>query len=68
MSESNSPHEPLAVSRKTASELLDCSIDHVDDLVSRGQLELIHIGVRKVAVTWASLKALVGGSINGEAA
>jgi hypothetical protein len=51
--------EPFAVSRRTASKLYDCSIDHIDFLVSSGQLDRVELGARKVGITWQSLKKLV---------
>jgi hypothetical protein len=50
---------PFAVSRRTAAKLYDCSIDHIDDLVDRGLLELIPLGKRRRAVTWRSLQKLI---------
>lgn len=51
---------PFAVSRQTAAKLYDCSVDHIDDLVDRGQLERIEIGKRRKAITWRSLQKLSG--------
>jgi hypothetical protein len=50
---------PLCVSRHKTAKLIDCSIDHVDDLVERGELEKVATGLRKVAITMRSIKRLV---------
>lgn len=63
MDVTTTPKEPLAVSRETAANLLDCSLDHIDVLSQRGQLERIKIGIRKVAITMRSLKRLVGEEV-----
>ena len=39
------------------------SLDHIDVLSQRGQLERIKIGIRKVAITMRSLKRLVGEEV-----
>jgi hypothetical protein len=54
--------EPFAVSRRTAAKTLDCSICHIDDLVDMGQLDRVQLGVRRVGITWRSLKRLVHGA------
>jgi hypothetical protein len=55
-----STREPFAVSRATAARLLDVSTDHIDVLIQRGHLERVMLGIRKVGITWKSLKRLVG--------
>jgi hypothetical protein len=50
--------EPLIISRRTAARMLDCSICHIDDLTDNGRLERVPLGVRKVGITWESLKRL----------
>lgn len=50
--------ERLVVSRKTAAEVLDCSKDHVDDLVRRGDLVKIPLGPKKVGISWPSILKL----------
>lgn len=49
----------LAVSRAQAAHALGCSVQHIDDLVSRGSLKKISIGERRVAITWPSLVKFV---------
>ena len=53
-------HQPFAVSRKTAAELIDCHVDTIDNMVERGELERVKLTKRKVAITWRSLQKLVG--------
>jgi hypothetical protein len=55
--------EPFLVSRRTAAKLYDCSIDHIDFLVSSGQLDRVELGARRVGITWRSLKRLVHGAV-----
>jgi hypothetical protein len=50
---------PFIVSRHKTAKLIDCSVDHVDDLVERGELEKVPTGVRKVGITMRSIKRLV---------
>jgi transposase len=50
---------PFAVSRRTAAKLFDVSIDHVDDLIRRGDLEAVCLGKRRKAVTWRSMQKLL---------
>jgi hypothetical protein len=50
--------ERFIVTRKTAAKMLDCSICHVDDLTDKGQLERVPLGVRRVGITYKSLKRI----------
>ena len=50
----------VALSRRKTAATLDCSIDHVDDLVNQGLLEKVQIGPRRVAINWRSILKLVG--------
>lgn len=44
------------VSVRTASEIMDCSIGHVKNLMARGDLRSIHIGEKSVRITLDSLQ------------
>jgi len=48
----------LAVRRKTAAQLLDCSLDHIDDLRERGLIETVRIG-RRALIIYKSLEVLL---------
>ena len=50
--------ERLVASRARTAILLDCSKDHVDDLVARGDLEKIPLGPKKVGITMRSILKL----------
>ena len=50
----------LAVSQKTAAELLDVCVDTIENMVERGDLERIRLTSRKYGITWRSLQRLVG--------
>jgi hypothetical protein len=56
----NNDPRRLAVSRAEAARMLCCSVQHIDDLINRGKLKKISIGVRRVAITWSSLTKFVG--------
>jgi hypothetical protein len=45
----------LAVTRAQAAKALGCSVQHIDDLVTRGSLKKIYIGDYRAAITWSSL-------------
>ncbi len=60
MSNLDQQPQPFAVSRLTASKLYDCSLDTIDRMVARGELEKVRISTRKVAITWRSLQKLIG--------
>ena len=49
----------LVVSKKGAAKALDCSVDTVDRLVARGDLERVQLSPRRVGVTWRSMLKLL---------
>jgi hypothetical protein len=61
MQTTNEDIERILVSRRKASELIDCSLSHIDDLIERGELTRVAMGARRVGITYASLKTLVSG-------
>jgi hypothetical protein len=54
--------EPLTVSKRRASEELDCSVDTIDRLIETGRLRKVQVGPRKVSVIWRSIIDLIEGS------
>jgi transposase len=51
----------LIYSRKNAAKALDVSLKTVDNMVARGELELVRLTSRKVGITAKSLLARAGG-------
>ena len=49
----------LAISRNEAARQLDVSLDTIDRMVARGELEKIQVSTRKVAITTRSLLRLL---------
>jgi hypothetical protein len=47
------------VSRRHAAGLMDCSSQHVDMLIHRGDLDVIRIGPKGVRITLTSLKRFI---------
>jgi hypothetical protein len=50
---------PFAVSKNTAAKLFEVSLDTIERMVARGDLEKIQVSTRKVAITWRSLQKLL---------
>ena len=55
----------LAVSQKTAAEMLDLCVDTIEAMAARGELERVRLTSRKYGITMRSLLKKVHG---GEAA
>jgi orotate phosphoribosyltransferase-like protein len=45
----------VVVSKKRAAAALDVSVDTIDRLVARGELESVQVSDRRVGVTWRSI-------------
>ena len=50
----------LVVSQREAARLLDCSIDLIETLSERGDLERVRLSERKLGITMRSLEKLAG--------
>ena len=54
-------HEHLRlVSSRHAAELMDCTPQHIDNLIESGDLEPVRIGPKAVRITLTSLKQFIG--------
>ena len=50
--------KPLMATRLTASRLLDVSMDKVDELITRGALETVKLGSKRVGIKMRSIERL----------
>jgi hypothetical protein len=52
-------HDRLVVTRQRAAHVLDTSIDSINRMAARGELEKVQLGPRRVGITSRSIIALV---------
>ena len=53
--------ERLLASRQRAATMLDCSVQHIDDLCSAGKLEKVRLGPNRVGIKMPSILKLASG-------